>query len=58
MEKAYKISDAAKSLGITTRTMRQWIHDGKISAFKYEQGRNLYVTEKEIKRLIEGRKDV
>lgn len=58
MEKAYKVSDAAKILGIKVRTMRQWIHDGKVSAFKYEQGKNLYITEKEMKRLIEGRKDV
>lgn len=57
-EKAYKISDAANLLGIKIRTIRQWIHDGKIKAFRYPESRNLFVTESEIKRLMGERKDV
>lgn len=57
-EKAYKISDAAAMLGIKIRTIRQWIHDGKIKAFRYPNSRNLFVTEAEIKRLVGEREDV
>lgn len=57
-EKAYKISEAANMLGIKIRTIRQWIHDGKIKAFRYPNSRNLFVTENEIKRLMGERKDV
>lgn len=57
-EKAYKISEAAAIIGIKYRTIRQWIHDGKIKAFRYPNSRNLFIAESEINRLMGDRKDV
>lgn len=53
-EKCYSLKDTAVLLGIKVRTMRQWIRDGKIKAFRYEGNRRWYVTESEVRRLKNG----
>lgn len=47
----YKLSVAAPILGIKLRTLRQWIIDGKIKAFKYPDSRNNYIAQSEIDRM-------
>ena len=50
-ERCYSLKDTAVMLGIKVRTMRQWIRDGKIKAFRYDGSRRWYVTESELRRL-------
>lgn len=57
VEKSYKLSDAAELLGIKVRTIRQWVHDGKIEAAKYPGGKHYYVKESEIRRIQDGDKN-
>lgn len=38
-------------LGIKVRTVRQWIRDGKINAFKYDVSNRWFIPESEIRRL-------
>lgn len=58
IEKFYSTKDAAILLGITVRTVRQYIHDGVISAKKYKTlkygkstSKSWFIAESEIKRL-------
>lgn len=48
MDKVYKLSDAAVLLGIKPRTLRQWIKDKKIRAFKYPNAKNWYISSEDI----------
>ena len=51
MERGYSTIDAAKLLGISYRTIRQYIHDGIVKAKKIPGTRRWVITESEIKRL-------
>lgn len=54
METSYNIKETAEMLGIKVRTVREWIRNGKIKAFKYPNSRIWRIKESEIKRLING----
>ena len=51
MEKGFNLIETARLLGITVRTARQWVADGKIKARKISGSRRWIVMESEIKRL-------
>lgn len=51
MERFYNVNKAADALGIKVRTIRQWIHTGKIKAGKYPVSNRWYIAESEIRRL-------
>lgn len=51
MEKWYNLKEAAHLLGIKVRTARQWVHDGKLHATKYENAHFWVVSETEIMKL-------
>lgn len=55
MQKNYNIRETAKILGITVRTIRQWIRDGKIKAVKYANCPMWFIPEDEISRIKEGK---
>lgn len=54
METSYNIKETAEMLGIKVRTVREWIRNGKIKAFKYPNSSIWRIKESEIKRLING----
>lgn len=51
MAQMYSLRHAAELLGVKTRTMRAWVHNGKIEAVKYPGSERWYVTEDEIERV-------
>lgn len=51
MEKMYNLREASELLGVSVRTLRLWIMKGILIAKKYENGRNLIISEKEIERI-------
>lgn len=51
MEKSYTLQEVAAILGLKVRTMRQWVHDGKLKAVKPEGGKQWLVMESEIRRV-------
>ena len=51
MQKGYNTIEAAQLLGVSYRTIRQYIHDGIIKARKIEGTRRWIIMESEIKRL-------
>lgn len=51
MEKTYKLKEAAEILGLKVRTIRQWVHDGKIEAFKVPGGKHWFIKESELRRV-------
>ena len=51
-KKLYSLRQACDKLGITVRTLRQWVHDGKIKAFKYPDGRRWFITQETIDEFI------
>ena len=51
IEKGYSLTDVADLLGIRVRTVRQWVHDGKIKARKIAGTNRWVVLESEVKRL-------
>lgn len=51
MERGYNLIQTAELLGIKVRTVREWVHRGKIHARKIEGSRRWIVMESEIKRL-------
>lgn len=51
MEKGYNLKEVAAALGLKVRTIRQWVHDGKISAVKPEGAKQWVVSESEVRRL-------
>lgn len=57
MEKSYKLIEVAEILGLKVRTIRQWVHDGKIKATKVPGGKHWLVLESEVRRLQNGDKN-
>lgn len=57
MEKGYNLNEVADCLGLKVRTIRQWVHDGKISATKIPGTKRWIVMESEVRRLQNGDKD-
>lgn len=51
MKRDYTVRDAAVLLGIKVRTLRQWIHEGKITAYKHEFSRRWFIDEDELRRV-------
>ena len=51
VERYYNLNEASVLLGIKVRTARAWIHEGKMHAVKYPNGRPWYVSESEIRRI-------
>lgn len=51
MEKGYNLKEVADLLGLKVRTIRQWVHDGKIKAYKPVGAKQWIVFEDEIRRL-------
>jgi excisionase family DNA binding protein len=51
MEKGYSLLQTAEFLGIKVRTVRDWVHKGKIKATKITGSNRWVVKESEIKRL-------
>lgn len=56
-QKNYNISQAGQILGIKVRTVRQWIHSGKIKAQKYPVSNRWFIPAEEIERLMHGNED-
>lgn len=54
MEGAVKISEAAKRLGVSVRTIQRWADAGKIKLLRSPTGR-LYISESEIAGAIRPR---
>lgn len=54
MNNMYNTFEAAKILGIKTRTIRGWIHDKKIKAVKYNGGKKWFISSEEIERIQKG----
>ena len=55
--KYYNLRQVSEMLGLSVRTVRQHISDGKMKAFKYKGGKHWYVTEEEIERIRSERID-
>lgn len=53
----YSVREAARRLGVTIRTVRDWISKGKIIAVKDKNGWNWLISEDEIERIVNGYKD-
>ena len=56
-ERGYSLKDVADILGYKVRTMRQWVHDGKMKAVKPAGGKQWMVLESEVRRLQNGNTD-
>lgn len=57
VELEYDTYEAAMAVGIKVRTMRQWIHDGKIKAEKSLNNPHRWVImESEIERILNERR--
>lgn len=51
MENGYNLQQVANALGMKVRTMRQWVHDGKLKATKIPGTKRWIVLESEVRRL-------
>ena len=51
MERGYNLIQTSEMLGITVRTVREWVRNGKIHARKIKGTKRWIVMESEIKRL-------
>ena len=51
MEQGYTLLEVANLLGLKVRTIRQWVHDGKLNAVKPKGAKQWIVFESEIRRL-------
>jgi len=51
LEKYYNLNEVASLLGITARTARAWVHNGKMKAVKYPNGKTWHVPESELTRI-------
>lgn len=51
MEKGYNVVQTSELLGVKARTIREWIHNGKIKAQKLSGTRRWLIMEAEIKRM-------
>lgn len=54
IEKGYTLQEVANLLGLKVRTMRQWVHDGKMKATKIPGTKRWIVLETEVRRLQNG----
>ncbi len=54
-EKLYGTVQAAPLLGVKVRTVRQWIRDGKLKAFKLPGSIRWKVSESEIQRILNNK---
>lgn len=48
--KYYTIQEAAKVLNVKERTVRLWLHDGRLKGSKYNRSKRWYISDKEISR--------
>ena len=55
MEQYYNIRATAQLLGMAVRTVRQWVHDGKIKAVQYAKRGKWYIPESETNRIRSGK---
>lgn len=55
VERYYNLKETSVLLGIKVRTARAWIHEGKMNAVQYANGKSWYVPESEISRLQGGK---
>lgn len=51
VERYYNLNEASQLLGIKVRTAREWVHNGKLKAVKYQNGKLWFVAESEIRRI-------
>ena len=51
VEKGYNLQEVANLLGLKVRTIRQWVHDGKMAATKIPGTKRWIVKESEVRRL-------
>lgn len=54
MEKGYNVIQASEMLGVQARTVRGWIHEGKLQAQKLAGTRRWIILESEIERMRNG----
>lgn len=54
MEKGYSVVQASELLGVQARTIRSWIHKGKLQAKKLTGTRRWVILESEIERMRHG----
>ena len=54
MVKIYTIRQASKMLGMSVRTVREWVWNGKLKAFKYTGSNMWRIPESEIKKMMTG----
>ena len=52
VEKLYSLQEAADYLHVTTRTVRNWIKDGRLRAFKI--GRRLIIKESTLQAFVDA----
>jgi excisionase family DNA binding protein len=57
MEKHYNLTETAEILGVKVRTLREWIKDGSLNAFKYEGKKKWYVSQSEIEKMQKKSKE-
>lgn len=51
MQENYNVRQTAEMLGVKTRTVREWITQGKIHGFKYGISNRWFVSSEEMERL-------
>ena len=51
IENGYNLNEVARMLGVQVRTVRSWVHSGKIKAQKIAGTKRWIVLESEVKRL-------
>lgn len=56
MVRTYTIRQASKALGMSVRTVREWVWTGKLKASKYPGSNMWRIPESEISRVTGGRK--
>lgn len=54
MVKTYTIRQASKALGMSVRTVREWVWTGKLKASKYPGSNMWRIPESEIEKIMTG----
>lgn len=54
MVKTYTIRQASKALGMSVRTVREWVWTGKLKASKYPGSNMWRIPESEIEKMMTG----
>ena len=54
IEKCFNLQEVANLMGMKVRTIRQWVHDGKLKANKIPGTKRWIVLESEVRRLQNG----